>query len=312
MNPPHVAKDIMVTRLVTVSPETGVFEAIARLLKANVTGAPVIDENSHYAGVFSDRCCIKVLAAEMANAHGPESKDCPLAQDMMATKLLTLHPAMDVFEAIGLLLKARVSGAPVIDDNQRFLGVFSEKTSMTVLVTAVFEQLPNCHVEAFTDTDPHRTIEGHEDMLSVCRMFLETPYRRLPVLQNGRLIGQVSRRDLLNAANSRYAPSRPSMLSRWLASSNENAPGEAERVAAFMDASASTIDEEIDLLGIVQIFRETNHRRLPVLRGKKLVGQVSRRDVLHAIDSMMASPDSREKTLLYLSSLVDGRDAPIH
>ena len=50
-----------------------------------------------------------------------------LAKDIMITKLITLTPDMDVLEAIGMLLKHRISGAPVLDADHRILGVFSEK-----------------------------------------------------------------------------------------------------------------------------------------------------------------------------------------
>ena len=78
-----------------------------------------------------------------------------------------------------------------------------------------------------------------------------------------------------------------------------------------MDTKAHTITQETDLLSIAQIFLNTNYRRLPVLSDGKLVGQVSRRDVLHATYDLMAVAPQREATLLYLSALVDRGDAPI-
>ena len=66
-----------------------------------------------------------------------------------------------------------------------------------------------------------------------------------------------------------------------------------------------------DLLTIAQIFRTTSYRRLPVLRDEKLVGQVSRRDVLQAAHQLQAIAPNRETALLYLSSLIDRNDAPI-
>ncbi len=301
----------MVTRLVTLSPDTGALEAVARMLKSNVTGAPVVEGASDYLGVFSDRCCIRVLTDKMQREESAKPAELPRARDMMTTKLVTLHPEMDVFDAIALLLKSRISGAPVIDETQRFLGVFSEKTSMTVLVTAVYDQMPNCHVEAFIDPDPSRVIDEDRDFWSVARMFLDTPYRRLPVVRDGKLVGQVSRRDVLNAASAVCAPASRGVFSTWLGRAGAEVPAETERVADYTDRSARTIREETDLLAIVQIFRETNYRRLPVLDGKRLAGQISRRDVLNTINSMIASSQGREKTLLYLSSLVDRQDAPL-
>ena len=86
---------------------------------------------------------------------------------------------------------------------------------------------------------------------------------------------------------------------------------ENEEVASFMDTSAKTIGQDVDLLGTAQIFRQTDHRRLPVLDEGKLAGQISRRDLLKATNGMIAISPRREKTLLYLSSLVERDEAPI-
>jgi CBS domain-containing protein len=309
--PPHVAKDIMATRLVTLSPDTDVLEAIASLLKARVTGAPVLNQESAYAGVFSDKCAIRVLHAQMTGASSVKPKNPPLARSVMVSKLVTLRPDMDVFDAIALLLKSHVSGAPVVDENQQFVGIFSEKTSMNVLVTAAYHQLPNCHVEGFIDTDRNRAITEDTDLEAICQIFFDTHYRRLPVLRGNQLIGQVSRRDFLFAAQALYAPNRRGALSGWLLGANAKIPDASERVSAYMDTRAKTIHDDMDLLGIVQIFRDSNYRRLPVVHDQKLLGQVSRRDVLHAVHGMIASSPSRDTTLLYLSSLMNREDAPM-
>ena len=121
------------------------------------------------------------------------------ARDFMVTRLVTLRPDMDVIQAVRLLLKNRISGAPVVDSDGTYLGVFSEKCSMSVLLDAAYEQLPSNEVRAFMDTEA-QTIQPDTLLLSIAQVFLLTPYRRLPVLENGRLIGQISRRDVLNAS----------------------------------------------------------------------------------------------------------------
>ncbi|MEM9352291.1 MAG: CBS domain-containing protein [Planctomycetota bacterium] len=121
------------------------------------------------------------------------------ARDFMVKKLVTLHPDMDVLNAVQLLLKKRISGAPVVDDDGRYLGVFSEKCSMHVLLDAAYEQLPSNRVRAFMDTEA-QTITADTQLLSIAQLFLLTSYRRLPVVEEGRLLGQISRRDVLRAA----------------------------------------------------------------------------------------------------------------
>ena len=122
-----------------------------------------------------------------------------VAKEIMVTKLVTLSPDMDVFDAIGLLLKHRISGAPVIDSDWNLVGIFSEKDSMRVLLEAAYDQLPTTQLFAFMDTDV-RTINEETDLLTIAQIFRTTPYRRLPVLRDDKLVGQVSRRDVLQAA----------------------------------------------------------------------------------------------------------------
>ncbi len=121
------------------------------------------------------------------------------ARDFMTTRLVTLRSEMDVFEAVQRLLKNRISGAPVVDAEGMYLGIFSEKCSMHVLLDAAYEQLPSSKVGAFMDTDA-QTIDPDTHLLSIAQVFLLTSYRRLPVIEDGKLVGQVSRRDVLKAS----------------------------------------------------------------------------------------------------------------
>ncbi len=121
------------------------------------------------------------------------------ARDFMTKKLVTLRPEMDVMDAVQRLLKNRISGAPVVDADGQLLGVFSEKCAMQVLLDAAYEQLPSNEIRLFMDTDV-QTIEPDTQLLSIAQVFLLTSYRRLPVLESGRLVGQVSRRDVMRAS----------------------------------------------------------------------------------------------------------------
>lgn len=120
------------------------------------------------------------------------------ASDMMTKKLVTLSPDMDIFDAIDVLLKHRISGAPVVDAVGRFLGVFSERNCMEFVVTSAYEQLPGVCVMLFVDQDPI-TISPDADLLNVVQTFVDSSMRRLPVIDQGQLVGQISRRDVMKA-----------------------------------------------------------------------------------------------------------------
>ena len=323
-----LARDIMAERLITVRPETDVAAAIRTLLRHNISGMPVVDATGKYRGVFSEKCCLRVLsrAAQALCEHDGRAMS---ARELMETRLFELAPDSDVFEAIGHLLRHRVSGAPVVDSDRKLLGVFSEKDSMQVLVQGAYEQLPTADVRGFMNPDRGRIISDETDLLQVAKMFVETPYRRLTVVQNDRLVGMISRRDVLR--NSRLLASIIHGIVNEPQVSEpdpqaECAPREAEQFAEqiaetrkelastevirFVDADAKTISEEMDLLGIAELFLHSPYRRLPVLEGDRVVGQVSRRDLLASVYRIIEPIEKRTGSLLYLSAIREPSESP--
>jgi len=135
------------------------------------------------------------------------------ASDIMVTQLYTLRPEQPVGEGVRLLLKRRVSGAPVIDGSRTLVGIFSEKDGLTALLGAVHHERPPALV---SDVMTTRLITVTEDthVMAMAHLFTTKPIRRLPVVRDGRLVGQVSRRDLLNATRQLFdgAPSRESAV----------------------------------------------------------------------------------------------------
>ena len=318
------ASDVMVTRLTTVTPETDVASAIRLLVKQNISGMPVVDDQGQYIGVFSEKSCLRAL---MHTAASLRDQNRPLAQaaDFMQTQLFRLRPHENIFEAIGALLKHRISGAPVVDDDGFLLGVFSEKDSMSVLIKGAYDQLPGAEISAFMNPDRGRIISEETDLLTIADMFVTTHYRRLPVVRDGVLQGQISRRDVLR--NSRLLSSIVRDILAFArggapagglptAAGGSSADSEAAReqlsatsVARFMDSEAKTITEEVDLLTIAQLFFTTPYRRLPVIRERQLIGQVSRRDVLAAVYQWIEpSAAERRPTGLYLSGVLSEGD----
>ena len=119
-----------------------------------------------------------------------------LARDIMTRNLVTLSPNQDVFSAIEILLRKRISGAPVVDSWGKYQGVFSESSCMRVIINAAYDGLPDAALMTFVDTDAV-TIDPDTQMLTIVQTFLDQATRRLPVLEEGRLVGQVSRRDVM-------------------------------------------------------------------------------------------------------------------
>lgn len=136
-----------------------------------------------------------------------------VAADVMTRRLVTLNPDTDVFKAVDMLVKYKISGAPVVDEEGRLLGMFTEKSCLEVLIDAAYEGLPTAKVAHFMG-DPLDTIEETTSLLRMAQIFLNKKTRRLPVLREDKLVGQVSRRDLMRAASKmvKHSPDRESTL----------------------------------------------------------------------------------------------------
>ncbi|QDT06483.1 inosine 5'-monophosphate dehydrogenase [Rubripirellula lacrimiformis] len=295
------ATEIMRRSLVTLSPSDDVHTSISRLLRDNISGAPVVDEDGRYLGVFSEKCSINALTEVIQSAR-EVGLHVVRVREFMTCDLVTLSQSMCVFDAIDHLLSRRISGAPVIDDEGRYAGIFSEKTAMRVLASALHDQLPGTNVGAYMNLDRNRIIDENDMLLEVAQKFQETPYRRLPVLYGDKLAGQVSRRDVLKAehrlASEVHARAMQSPLAHLRAAATPRF------VSEYMDCAALTASPTTDLLGITQMFLNSPYRRLPIVDNGKLLGQVSRRDLLNAAAGIMKpkKPRGRAETL-YLSQL---------
>jgi len=300
----RTANDFMRRKLITLQPDTNVLDGVTRLLKENISGAPVVTDQGTYLGVFSEKSCLNALTdtAEVAHEAGMHIDT---ARDFMTTDLITLAPEIDVFDAIDHLLSKRISGAPVLGANGEFQGIFSEKTAMQVLIAAAYDQFPGTHVGVYMNTDRNRIVPAEATVLEIAHKFQQTPYRRLPVLLGEILAGQISRRDVLRA-ELRIAKQvlekikAPSCDPRLLETSGQRGVGD------FMDRHAKTIHPSDDVLTVAQIFLNSPYRRLPVLEDDKLVGQVSRRDLLEAAAQLLRPPlHRRQPATLYFSMVSD-------
>lgn len=122
----------------------------------------------------------------------------PKARDYMSTDLVAFTPGTDIHRAIGMLLEKRISGAPVIDDRGRLVGILSSKDCLRVAFSASYHREPGGMVSDYMSRDV-KTVDAADDIVAVAEKFVNGPYRRFPVMENGRLVGQLSRHDILKA-----------------------------------------------------------------------------------------------------------------
>jgi CBS domain-containing protein len=112
--------------------------------------------------------------------------------------LVITHPEMTGYVAIGLLVKHKISGMPVVDEAGKLIGMLSERDCLKTLASAQYYNLPTALVRDLMSTEL-TSVAPDTEILAVADLFLNNKFRRLPVLDKGLLVGQISRRDVLRA-----------------------------------------------------------------------------------------------------------------
>ena len=125
-----------------------------------------------------------------------------LAQDLMSREVLSLSPDMTVGEALETLVKRGISGAPVVEPDGRIFGVLTEEDLLMF-----YEYPEECHLEmpirkakvlgADLVTRGVISVRPDTPLEDVATLFIGRKIKRVPVMENGRIVGILSRRDLL-------------------------------------------------------------------------------------------------------------------
>lgn len=114
-------------------------------------------------------------------------------RDVMTKKVITVTGNTSIEEVCDILVKNKVSGVPVIDKKKKLLGFVSEKD-----IIASLSKKTKC--KKARDVMNRKVFSVKEDTTldRVSKIFSEKQYRRLPVVRNGKLVGIVSRKDVMS------------------------------------------------------------------------------------------------------------------
>ena len=121
--------------------------------------------------------------------------------DFMTRDLITFKPDQMVEEVIQSLIKNRISGGPVVNDSNELIGVISEGDCLKDISDSRYYNMPMEQHKVENRMVKHvETIDGNMNIFDAANKFLESKIRRFPIIENGKLVGQISQKDVLKAA----------------------------------------------------------------------------------------------------------------
>lgn len=117
------------------------------------------------------------------------------------SNMVTFKPDQPIQDVIATIVNKKISGAPVLDDQHHLVGMISEKDCLRIIVDQAYYNMP-AETRKVSDymTPKVQTLSPKTNVVEAAIQFLNSPIRRFPVVENGMLIGQVSRRHILEAA----------------------------------------------------------------------------------------------------------------
>mgnify|MGYP002713188028 CR=1 FL=1 len=131
----------------------------------------------------------------------PKMKEQALqVKDYMTKKLVTFLPDDSIYHVLHTLVEKNISGGPVINAHNELVGIISEGDCLKQVVRGKYTNTPELigKVSDYMTPEPV-TIGPNENILSIAKLFLKLRLRRFPVLENDKLVGQISQRDIMAA-----------------------------------------------------------------------------------------------------------------
>jgi acetoin utilization protein AcuB len=131
----------MARKVPTVDKATGILEAQSLMQRLEIRHLPVVDEDNHLVGMITDRDIRSVLPYELAKGEGdPKQRDKYAhmkVDDAMSTDLLTVSPTHTLQDALLLIEKKKVGAIPVVDDDNKLVGILSVRDLLRAFINVL-------------------------------------------------------------------------------------------------------------------------------------------------------------------------------
>jgi CBS domain-containing protein len=188
--------DYMTTKIFTFNEEDSLVDICRCLMQNNFRRVPVLHQG-RLAGIISRADLIKANKDKFRPHDRQDDSECcsalVAAKEVMKSGLLTVRTSTPIYEAMEILATKNVTGLPVVDDYMNMLGIVSEKDILGLLYDP--DAKPGL-VEEYMTTGVIG-FDQNTSLFEICDCLINNNFRRVPILNNGKLVGIISRTDIM-------------------------------------------------------------------------------------------------------------------
>ncbi|MFD0931817.1 CBS domain-containing protein [Psychroflexus salinarum] len=122
-------------------------------------------------------------------------------RDCMSKSMILFTKDQSIIEVVETLIKFRVSGGPVVDDRKCVIGIISEGDCVKQISESRYYNMPmeDTSVEKYMSREVD-VISPDVNLFDAAQLFLKSKRRRFPVVEDGKIVGIVSQKDILRTA----------------------------------------------------------------------------------------------------------------
>jgi CBS-domain-containing membrane protein len=125
-----------------------------------------------------------------------------LVLDYMTTDLITFKAEDSLDHVIEQLIAYKISGGPVVNDKNELIGIISERDCIKHISDSMYYNMPmdSTNTVEKNMVSEVETIDKNMNIFDAATKFISSKRRRFPIVEKGKLIGQISQKDILKAA----------------------------------------------------------------------------------------------------------------
>ncbi len=262
-------KNLMSEDIITVDKDQNLSDALKLLRKHNVSRLPVTN-NKELVGIISERD----IAAKLGSAKYESMPASRLhISSVMVKDVITVPETMQLDEVARLMLENGIGSVPVMDEDDKMVGIVSKADFVTLAVGIAFDKITVKEIM----TKELVVVSPTDRLVHARRQMMEAHVGRVPVVDEEDLKGMVTSKDLMRA----FIDFRKKVPEKYQKSQIKEV-----LVEDIMSSNPTVTTKDATISEVAKVMMDTGYNGLPVVEGDKVVGIITQTDILRLIEKL--------------------------